>query len=585
MDPLAHIRLRPGVYIPDVGLQGLHHLLEEVLNNSVDEVMSGNGKDIKVELTKGKVTVTDAGRGIPHEKVVDVFTKTLTGGKFDSDSYNTSSGLNGIGLKAVNALSSELSVISTRDGKSKQVDLGKGKVVKEYSPIKSGLLNGTQVSFTPDPDIFEVLDFDKELLKSRMFYLSSILPGLKIKLILDGEINEYCESDKLKSIQEKYITGKESLFDFTYNSEAVNILLNFIRSTDNSIISFTNTIHNYENGSHVDAVFDALSASLRKITGKIFSRSQLSAGIVLTESIFFNSPVFRGQHKGKVADSRIYKLVYSSIYDSLYDSLNKNKDFTGYLVELATEQERILQELDIKRAINTVKAAARENKLPIKLAVAHNCTSEDRELFLVEGDSAGGTVKMARSKNFQEVLPLRGKVINAFKSQYSDLLSNKEVIDIFLAIGGMENTNTTLRCKNVFIMADSDPDGSHINSLLLSMFAVVYPSFVKNHNLYVVEPPLFTLISDDIRMYGHTHKDLTKKFKEKYKNKSFDIYRNKGLGELNASELEEFINPKTRSIKKMELSNISVSELMKLMGEFVDVRKTILEEMTNDESS
>lgn len=817
LDIISHIRKRPGMYLPDIGIQGLHHLVEEVLNNSVDEFMVGHGKEISISISGDQVWIADNGRGIPFEKVVDVFSVAMTSGKFDSGAYTTSSGLNGTGLKAVNALSSQLSVTVYKEDKYVTREFKRGVLTNSKDGInKSKIKHGTIISFTPDSKIFEVLEYDKEILKNRLFYLSSILPGLKINLDINGEKIEYYETDKLTSIQQRNLQDKNAIFSYSYNSNSINLILNFISGFSTSITSFTNTIHNYENGSHVDAVFDALANSLKKITGKVFSKSQLSAGIVLTESVFFQEPVYRGQHKGKVSDSRIYKMVYDSIYDSLYTCLNTNKDFTKYLVELVTEQERLVQELDIKRAINTVKNATKENRLPVKLAIAHNCTSDTRELFLCEGESAGGcylgdteifdvnfnrikfedlekntkikdfytfscspsgnievskikdcfitkevtrlveinldngesfkcttdhlhmlrdgtyrradqlkendslmpiyyktngkrnqirtnigygtrykwdyvyylsknhkdvsisdlaklnldtlqvhhidedikndypnnlniltekeylkihcnhysleektfpdlfnnhkikkitsittenpipvydlevdseyhnfslaagifvhnSIKMARNKNFQEVLPLKGKGMNAFKAQYSDLLNNKEIVDIFLSIGGMESTQTIPRCKNVFILADADNDGKHISALLLSMFAVVYPSFVKNFNLYIVEPPLFSLISDDIRMYGHNVKDLTKKFKDKYKNKVFDVYRNKGLGEMNPSELEEFIHPKTRSVKKMQLTDISVSELLKLMGDFTDVRKLILEDMQNEE--
>lgn len=580
IDPIAHIRLRPGMYIPDVGIQGLHHLLEEVINNSVDEFMSGHGKEITISINNNVCTVTDNGRGIPPDKLINVVTKTLTGGKFDSSNYNTSSGLNGIGLKAVNALSKTFKIYTIRDGFIYSAAFTKGKLTKETKDATK-LSNGTGVEFFADDSIFETIDFDVELLKTRLSALASILPGLKI--ILDtGSKEEYYETEHLESIQKKAI-DKDSIFEFRSSGNSLYVRLNYCPDSNTSISSFVNTIHTYEDGSHVDAVFEAMSAALKRITGRPFSRTQVAQGIRLSISVFYTFPVFRGQHKGKLADNRIKKMVYDSIYEDLYKALQTDKEFVKYMVNLITEQERLIQELDIKRAINTVKAATKENKLPVKLAIAHNCNADTRELFLCEGESAGGSIKMARNKNFQEVLPLKGKGMNAFKAQYSDLLNNKEIVDIFLSIGAMESTNTTPRCKSVFILADADNDGKHISALLLSMFAVVYPSFVRNFNLYIVEPPLFTLISDDIRMYGHTVKDLTKKFKDKYKSRQFDIYRNKGLGEMNASELEEFIHPKTRSVKKMELSDISISELMKLMGDFTDVRKLILEDMQSEE--
>lgn len=609
LDPIDHIRQRPGMYLPDVGLQGLHHLIEEIVDNAVDEHLAGYGNEIHVTIHDGvcdKVDIKDFGRGIPTglnkdlgiDTLTAIFTKTMTGGKFDQDSYKTSAGLNGIGLKVVNAVSKDLEVITWRDNKAATQKFSRGHVLTPIQYQEStSTKHGTRISFIPDNQIFEVTRFDKESLSRRFHYLSSIIPGLKIEFkyhVGNGfyKTDQFIETEPLVSIQrlsvKEIFNSSAKLFEYQQNLRdnnfGISLTLEYYQNPKFFINSFVNTIHTYENGSHVDAVLDALVNSLRKLTGKSFSKNQILTGLGITLSVFYNEPVFRGQHKGKLADARIHQLIYNNIYSGLYSKLSVNKPFLNYLVELLTKQENITADLDIKKAVNNLKKSASENRLPAKLAVAYNATIDTRELFIVEGDSAAGSVKMARNPKFQEVLPIKGKIINAFRTQYTDLLKSKEVSDIFLAMGSMESSNTALRTKNVFILADPDPDAAHIVSLLLSLFSVVYPSFVKSNNLYVVIPPLFSLIYGDKRVYGHSMEDVKKKFNKQYPNKKFDaIYRNKGLGEMDPVELKEVIDPKTRKCIKITYGDHSRMELEKLMGVIGDIRKLIVDELEEEQ--
>jgi DNA gyrase/topoisomerase IV subunit B len=586
LDSLEHIRLRSGMYIGSIGLEGIHHLFNEVLDNAIDEYISGNGKEILVCLDTKKdfIWVQDYGRGIPPDKIIDVFTKINTSGKFNDKVYHTSAGLNGIGLKAVTALSKDLKVKVYRD-RLYFYEFEKGKLTSKNTNLQNPFLDikngntGTAVGFSPDSDIFETTKFDTDLIKTKLFNLASLLPGLLIKYKEDdNEVIEFKSLIPLKDIQDKQLTS-ESIFEFEKSYDNLTIRLNYCKDSQCLISSYINTIHNFENGSHVDSVIDTLSSNLLKITGRTFSRTQVSQGLKLTVSLFFKEPIFRGQNKSKVSDNKVKKFVYDTIYNDIFKALNSNKEFINYMVELITQQEKLIQELDIKKTLNNIKANVRENKLPEKLSVAYNCTPNERELFIVEGNSAGGSVRTARNPKFQEVLPLRGKVINAMKSDFSSVISNKEVTDIFLAIGGMEETNTTLRTKNVFILADSDDDGAHIYSLILSMFTVLFPSFIKKHNLYVVYSPLFTLISGDIRMYGHNTKSVIAEFKKLHPKKNYEIHRNKGLGEMDSSELAPVIHPNTRKIDKAILVENSVNEMNLLMGSLSEARKSILTEL------
>lgn len=605
---MDHIRKRPGMYIPDIGVQGLHHLIEEVINNSVDEYLIGSGNHVEVtvfEDGKGetRVSILDNGRGIPVGYRTDmkmdiltaIFTESFTGGKFDAGNYNTSSGMNGIGLKAVNALSSSMTVAVTHANEPNIVYLqsfSKGipssKVMKSIDEPTVTNPPGTLITFIPDPSIFETTSYDIPMLKERLSFLASIVPGLRLTLhhIHDNQTDTdtWLETNKLELIHEQ---GKLSEFDqannlleFSYDSTMVSIRLSYYQSSRSFVSSFVNTIHTYDNGSHVDCCRDAIVNSLKRLTGKVFSKSQISTGLGLTISVFCNEPIFRGQAKSQLHDNKIYKDIYNAVYPVLYAALEKNKTFLSYIVDLINSQEKAIQELDIKKAINTIKASSKENKLPLKLTVAYNCTVDERELIIVEGDSAAGGVKTARN-SFQEVLPIKGKILNAYKTMYTDLLKSPEVMDVFLAIGSMESSGTPLRTKNVYILSDSDPDGGHIQSLFLSLMAVVYPSFIRDHNLSIIHAPLFTIISGDVRMYGHSVKDVTTKFKTKYKNRAYEICRNKGLGEMDAIELREVIDPKTRVTTQVSLGKSSLMELEKLMGNFTEIRKLIVDELEN----
>lgn len=583
-----HIRLRPSMYIPSVDIIGLHHLLEEVLNNSIDEHLAGFGNKIDIIIKRlhdrsDQVTIRDYGRGIPTgyskklgmDSMEAIFTKINTSGKFDNSSYSTSSGLNGVGMKVISALSETL-IATTGVGAAKAQTTVLEFVGGAPRPLKTrpGEFLGTEIFYVPDSSIFETTQHDLFTLDRRLKSLSSILPGLELTLDFNGEVTRYCETEKFELIQNTGIGSNEVLFQFKSFSREVSLILTFCKTQNSYIDSFVNTINTYEHGSHVDAVIESVINSL--IKRKTFTRSQITQGMVLTISVFHNQPKFRGQHKGKLADSEIKKLVYDFVHNDLYTEIQKNKEFIDYLVIRANEQEKIINELDVKKAISTIRNNVKENRLPSKLSVAHNCSPEDRELFIVEGASAGGTVKTARNPRFQEVLSLKGKPVNALKSSYGDTVNNEEVIDIFLSLGGMENSNTPLRTKNVFILPDADVDGSHIRALLFSIFAKVYPSFIKNFNLYVVRPPLFSLVSGDIRVYGHSTTETIEKFKKAHGNKKYDLYRNKGLGEMSANELEPVINPKTRIVDKVVMTEYSLQKLEEILGESSALRKTLI---------
>lgn len=584
LDQISHIRKRTGMYIGSQGSDGIFHLFKEVIDNSVDEHKTGHGDKIYVTVSDdNSITVQDGGRGIPFDKVIDVFTKERTSGKFDSTSYEFSAGLNGFGLKIVNALSSSLEVETWQNTSVYNIKFIKGVIKKNSETTNTWnnekAVNGTTVTFTPDPEIFGDDKINIEDIKNKLFELANIYPGLVLNLIYQKENINYVEKAPLISLHSRVVV--DPIFSFKCNN-GINILIDYCQDSKSYINSFINSIRTDDNGSHVDAVFNSIGSGLKRITGKIFSRSQISQGLRLTLSAFFTTPNFKGQSKSKVSDSKVYDFVYNLIYDGIYKELVSNKEFTNYMVELINKQEAAISEIDIKKAVNNLKNNVRENRLPAKLSVAYNATPDTRELFIVEGESAAGGVKIACNKRFQEVLGIKGKITNAFKSSYSDLINSSEVNDIFLSIGSTESSNTPLRTKNVFIFPDADSDGSHIISLLLSLFSIIYPSFIKLNNLYIVKAPLFSLLSGDMRFYGHDVTKLKSDFKKKYPRNNFEVYRNKGLGEMQPDEMISVIHPDTRVVEKVELNNNSINELTKLMGPISDIRRLLIEELNNE---
>jgi len=609
LNPIEHIRKRPGMYIGSIDIEGLHHLVRESVDNVVDEYLAGYGKDIIVTIERNanydKIIISDSGRGIPvgyrddfqMDVLTAIFTLTSTGGKFNHSTYSTSSGCNGVGLKAITALSSYLKVsVAHKDGMIVyEQEFKNGSPSTDVTKIKRKSTRGTTIEFVPDKDIFETLFIDLNEIKKRLSFLASLLPGFHVKLIfndLESEPNtsetilDLVFNKPLEYIHKELVPDAvkfNSIFKFEYNSESVQAILSYHQGTnESSNISFINTIHTYDGGSHVDSFIKAILDSLKRLTGRQFTKYQVTPGMNMVISVFKSDVVLKGQHKSKVADSEVKNLVYNEIYTPLFKAISASPEFQNYIVNLITSQEQVLEDITIKQAVKTIRNKTRENRLPKKLSVVYNCKPEDREIFICEGDSAGGGIKTARDPKFQEVLPIKGKIINAFKASYTDMLNSKEAVDIFLSIGGMENSNTTLRCHNLFILADSDPDGAHISALVMSLVAVGFPSFIRKHNLYLVHPPLFTAIYNDYRIYGHSVKDVKSKFKKAYGNKIPEIYRNKGLGEMSPRELKDVIDRKTRKVTKIEFNDNSIIELEKLMGSFTDVRKAILNEIEDE---
>lgn len=592
IDPMDHVRLRAGMYIGSLDEDGLHHMLNEVIDNSVDEYIMGHGKSIKVTLHTSpndqpdKIVVSDSGRGIPvgyrDDLKCDIFTaifsKTLTGGKFGGNSYNTSSGMNGIGVKCVNALSSFFEAVTWTLDKMYIQEYSAGKEVTGIQELDGNYTQtGTQITFIPDTTILRVGKFNVDRIKEKLSSVASILPGIKITLFVDGECElDLCETEKFKLIHENALPEK-SLCDFTIDVPNLTMRLSYHPTLLSSIKSFVNTVPTVDQGSHVSAVVTAIINAIKTVENYVLTKNQVCFGMNLSLLIFYDEPVYRGQSKTKIEDTKVYDFVYNAVYNEIYKFVKVDKSIFNYLKTIATSQVDALK--DIKDAEKKIRTRAKSSLLPSKLSVAYGASIDEREIFIVEGKSAAGTVNMARDSKFQEVLPLKGKISNAMRTSRVDVLKSEETADLFVSIGGIESDETNLRTKNVFIMTDSDPDGAHIVSLILALFYTLYPSFIKKYNLYAIEPPLFSAILGDKRAYGKTITEARTNFKAKFKKGAPTIYRNKGLGEMNPEEMVDVISPATRSVTKIEISANSENTMVELMSNNGSLRRLFIEDM------
>lgn len=596
-----HIRLRPGMYIGGLDEDGIHHLFREILDNSIDEIMAGHGNTIFIHLHKdlNVVCIQDRGRGIPFgihtdtgkETLIELCCSSFSGGKFDTDSYDISSGMNGIGMGAVNALSEYMKVSSYRaDGSSAHVIFDRGEVrTLSNEPIIKGTIPGTNVEFKPDETIFPDIRFNEQRIHILLSELSNILPKKSFIFTVWDKSVKLSETTYL---QQDYLTGiyddlksPDEIFKYQYLKDDLSAIVWYNKNNHTMMKSFMNVINTEDHGSHVDGIVNAIINALKKITGRLFRKNQILPGLNIVVSMKYSFPIFKGQSKSKVADTNVEKLVYSQLYNEIYSNLLANKSFVNYLVTIIDAQSKVIDDIEIKSSISAIKDRVKSNALPAKLMAVYGCSPDDRELIICEGDSAMGGVSMARNPNFQEVLPIKGKILNPFKADIANVYKSKEVSDIFTAIGGMENTNTILRCKKVFILTDADADGSHIAALLASIFISLYPSFIKNHELYIMNTPLYTAVVGDNRAYGHTAILARKNFVKKFGNRSKpDIRLNKGLGEMASIELVDVLSPATRDIVKLEFGNDSSKLMEELMGSSVETRYNILKDLNTSVS-
>ncbi|RLG11593.1 DNA topoisomerase (ATP-hydrolyzing) subunit B [Candidatus Pacearchaeota archaeon] len=605
LEGLEGVRKRPAMYIGSTGKDGLHHLVYEVVDNSVDEALAGYCNLIKITLNKdGSVTVDDNGRGIPvdiHPKlkipaVQVALTKLHAGGKFDKKSYMISGGLHGVGVSCVNALSKKLIVEIRRKGKIYHQEYSRGKPKNKLKIIGrcADSDTGTKITFWPDEEIFSVLKFDSKILETRFKEIAFLNAGLKI--ILKDEIKnkqeEFYAAGGLIEFVKWINRSKEVLYNkpIYFKREINNIIIEgaiqYNLGYQENIFGFVNTINTIEGGTHISGYKTAITRVINdyaKRTGILkngsLSGDDVREGNTTVISIKISNPQFEGQTKTKLGNSEVKGFVDSAVTSALSEFFEENPAIAKKITLKAMDSAKA--RLAAKRAKELVrKNAFSLGGLPGKLADCSNKKSENTELYIVEGDSAGGSAKQARNKELQAILPLKGKILNVEKSNPSKALSSEEIANMITAIGtgvGEQFNIDKLRYKKIIIMTDADVDGEHITTLLLTFFFRFMPKLIENGNVYLAMPPLYR-IRKKKDYYVYSDKEL-ERLTSKFNNPT--VTRFKGLGEMSSQQLwETTMNPKTRKIKKIYIQDALEADqtFSMLMGEDVQARKMFIQE-------
>ncbi|MBS3814110.1 DNA topoisomerase (ATP-hydrolyzing) subunit B [Candidatus Bipolaricaulota bacterium] len=609
LEDLEAVRKRPGMYIGSTGQEGVMHLIDEVLDNSIDEALIGECDEIKVIIHEDdKVTVVDNGRGIPVDhhaekgmSGVEVVMTTLhAGGKFDHKSYKVSGGLHGVGVSVVNALAEWMRVEVQRDGSRFRQDFTRGEALTELKEIGTDEgTRGTKITFLPDGEIFGDLEYDLPKLTHRLRELAYLNKGLKI--ILENK-----EADVTKSFQyeggiKEYVTSiteneeklhsKPIYFKSEKDGNFVEIALQFTKKFSESTYSFANNINTQEGGKHVTGFKTALTkttneyARSKKILKKKddnLSGRDIREGLTGIINVRLPEPEFEGQTKTKLGNPEIREIVRNVTSEMLLDFYKSNKQVARKIIEKSLEAARA------RNAAKKARKLARKNalistSLPGKLADCTQRKPEGSELFIVEGDSAGGSAKGARDRGFQAILPLRGKILNVEKSRMSKQLENNELKSIITAMGtGVQDhfSQEKLRYERIIIMTDADVDGAHIRALLLTFFYRNFEPLIREGHIFIAQPPLYKVQSGNSKQYFYTEQDLDEYLSER-KTKPSSVQRFKGLGEMNPSQLwETTMNPENRIMKEVSIKDaLEADELFStLMGSDVQARKNFIKE-------
>jgi DNA gyrase subunit B len=605
LEGLEGVRKRPAMYIGGTGKEGLHHLVYEIVDNSVDEALAGFCKKIIVSINEdGSVTVEDDGRGIPVDihptlkiPAVEVaLTRLHAGGKFDKKIYAISGGLHGVGVSVVNALSKKLIVEVKRDGNVYMQEYSQGKPVTKLKTIGKAEGTGTKITFWPDPEIFSVLNFDYKVLETRLREIAFLTPGLKIILIdkIKNKKTEIFSSLGLIEFVKWLNESKETLHKPIYlkkeqDSLIIEVAIQYNNTYQENIFGFVNTINTVEGGTHISGFKTALTRVineyarknnlLKNVKEESIIGDDVREGLTAIVSLKMPDPQFEGQTKTKLGNSEVKGIVDSVVSQSLSQFFEENPSITKKIILKVLESAKA--RIAAKRAKELVrrKNAFSLGGLPGKLADCSSNKKEETELYIVEGESAGGSAKMARDKERQAVLPIKGKIINVEKASHIKSLSNEEIANIITAIGtgiGESFDINKVRYNKIIIMTDADVDGSHIKTLLLTFFYRFMPQLIENGYIYVAIPPLYR-IRKNKDIYVYSEEEL-KKFTDE---NSAEVTRFKGLGEMSAEQLwETTMNPKTRKIKKIYIEDAVEADktFSMLMGDDVLSRRNFIQE-------
>ncbi|PIF01601.1 MAG: DNA topoisomerase (ATP-hydrolyzing) subunit B [Maribacter sp.] len=619
LEGMEHVRMRPSMYIGDVGVRGLHHLVYEVVDNSIDEAMGGYCDTISVTINEdNSVTTRDNGRGIPvdlHKKegvsaLEVVMTKIGAGGKFDKDSYKVSGGLHGVGVSCVNALSDHLKATVFRDGKIWEQEYERGKAIYPAKSVGETTERGTEVTFHPDTTIFtQTIEYSYETLANRMRELSYLNKGVTISITdkrqkdEKGEfVSEVFYSDEGLKEFVRFLDGnRESLINGVISMEGekngipVEVAMVYNTSYTENLHSYVNNINTHEGGTHLSGFRRGLTSTLKKYADASGMLDKLKfevqgddfrEGLTAIVSVKVAEPQFEGQTKTKLGNREVSSAVSQSVSEMLTNYLEEHPDDAKIIVQKVILAAQARHAASKAREMVQRKNVMSGGGLPGKLSDCSDQDPENCELYLVEGDSAGGTAKMGRDRNFQAILPLRGKILNVEKAMQHKVFENEEIKNIYTALGvtiGTEEDSKALnleklRYHKVVIMCDADVDGSHIETLILTFFFRYMRELIDGGHVYIATPPLYLVKKGSKKRYAWSEKERDE-IAESF-NGSVGIQRYKGLGEMNAEQLwDTTMNPEFRTLRQINIDNATESDRVfsMLMGDEVPPRREFIE--------
>jgi DNA gyrase subunit B len=608
LEGLEAVRKRPSMYIGSTDGRGLHHLVYEVVDNSIDEALAGFCTMVNVTINPdGSVTVLDNGRGIPvdphpfHKKsaLEVVMTVLHAGGKFDKNTYKVSGGLHGVGVSVVNALSELLEVEVARDGKKYFQRYIRGKPEAEVQEIGTSDTTGTKTTFKPDTKIFETLDFDYDILSNRLKELAFLNRGLTISLkdlrTPEGQTETFTYQGGIVEFV-KYLNNKKQplhepiYFERQRDDMAVEIAMQYTNSYAESVYSFANNINTHEGGTHIIGFKTALTRvandyikanKLSKEDAKL-TGDDVREGLTAIISVKLMEPQFEGQTKTRLGNSDVKGIVDSLVTDGLAEYFEENPKVANVILEKALLAQKAREAAKKARELTRRKSALEVSTLPGKLADCSEKNPAACEIYIVEGNSAGGSAKQGRNRSFQAILPLRGKILNVEKSRLAKILKNEEIISLVTAIGAGISEDFTLestRYHKIILMTDADVDGEHIRTLLLTLLFRYMRPLIDEGYVYIAQPPLYRIKKGKAEYYIHSDRELEAKKKE-LGEKGLTIQRYKGLGEMNPEQLwETTMNPESRTLLQVTLDDaIRADEIFRiLMGDEVEPRRNFIQ--------
>ena len=613
LEGLEAVRKRPGMYIGSTSARGLHHLVYEVVDNSIDEALAGYCTHIEVTIHKdNSITVTDNGRGIPvdmHESgkpaVEVVLTVLHAGGKFGGSGYKVSGGLHGVGVSVVNALSTNMEVKVKRDGKIHEITFEKGVTKEPLKVVGQTDETGTLVHFVPDAEIFDETVYDYDTLRHRLRELSFLNRGITI--ILTDERPEEVRQETfyfeggISSFVEHLNRNKEVInpepvyFNGTKDTTVVEIALQYNTSYSENIYSFVNNINTEEGGTHLAGFKSALTRAANDFARRqgIIKNNEdnlvgedIREGLTCVISIKLREPQFEGQTKTKLGNSEVRGIVDSIVSEGLSEYFEENPVISKKIIEKSIMASRAREAARKARELTRRKNALEVSSLPGKLADCSVKDPEQAEIYLVEGDSAGGSAKQGRDRRFQAILPLRGKILNVEKARLDKILNNEEIRTMITAFGsgiGSEFDITKRRYGKIIIMTDADVDGAHIRTLLLTFFYRYMRPLIENGHIYIAQPPLYQIRKGRSHWYTYSDEELAQKLDEIGRD-GITVQRYKGLGEMNPEQLwETTMDPEKRTVLQVHLREAEEADSIFtiLMGDKVEPRRRFIEEHAN----